>query len=169
VAILNSDHLIEQAEKLVDPPPAGPPRQVDVRRAISAAYYAVFHYILAQAGDEFDGKTKRATRRYSLVYRSIGHRALKELCIEAKKPTPAARYRNYIPPRGLGSNIQAFASALVELQEKRHAADYDPSSRVKTSDAQVAIATARSAIRRFAAASVVRRKTFLNLLSFPPR
>jgi hypothetical protein len=39
LAILNPEHLFEQAEKLVIPPPAGPPRQVDIRRAVSAAYY----------------------------------------------------------------------------------------------------------------------------------
>lgn len=169
MAVLNADHLIEQAERLILPPAAGPPRQVDVRRAISAAYYAVFHYILTAAADEFVGKTKRATKRYALVYRSIDHRALKDLCGEVKKQTLIAKYQRYAPPRGLGPNIQAFASALLELQEKRHAADYDPSNRVKTSDAQLAIATARSAIRRFAAASAVRRKTFLGLLAFAPR
>src|SRR5215216_7618181 len=43
VAILNPEHLFDQAEKLILSPPAGRPRQVDIRRAISAAYYGVFH------------------------------------------------------------------------------------------------------------------------------
>lgn len=169
MAVLNPDHLIEQAERLIAPPPAGPPRQVDVRRAISAAYYAVFHYVLTAVADEFVGKTKRATKRYALVYRSVDHRGLKSLCNEAKQQQLSPKYQRYVPSKGLGPNIQAFASALVELQEKRHAADYDPSIRVKTSDAQVAVATARSAMRRFAKASSSRRKAFLGLLSFPPR
>jgi hypothetical protein len=55
VAILNPEHLLEQAERLIEPPPAGPPRQVDIRRAISSAYYAVFHATLAAAARRFGG------------------------------------------------------------------------------------------------------------------
>ena len=168
MAVLNPDHLFEQAEELIAPPPAGPPRQVDLRRAISAAYYGVFHYIITAAADEFVGVTKN-TKRYALVYRSVNHRGLRDLCYEAKKPQPSARYSNYAPSNGFGPNIQAFASPFVELQEKRHSADYDPSKRMKTSDAALAISTARSAIRRFERASEPRRKAFLALLLFPPR
>src|SRR5918912_2888967 len=87
VAILSPDHLFEQAERLVEPPPAGPPRQVDIRRAISAAYYGVFHAVLAAAAHHFVGKTKRATSQYGLVYRSIEHKRLRELCEDLQKQT----------------------------------------------------------------------------------
>ena len=52
VAVLNPDHFFEQADTLMAPP-AGAPRQVDLRRAISNAYYGVFHAILAAAADEY--------------------------------------------------------------------------------------------------------------------
>jgi hypothetical protein len=94
---------------------------------------------------------------------------LRELCVEVKKTTLSAKYQRHATPAGFGLNIQAFASAFVELQEKRHSADYDPLTRVKTSDAKLAIATARSAIRRFERAGPARRKSFLTLLLFPPR
>ena len=169
MAILNSEHLLDQAQRLTVAPTAGPPRQVDVRRAISASYYAVFHFILTRAADEFVGKTKRNEQRYALVYRSIDHRALKELCAETRKQTLSAKYQRHAPGNGFGSNIQAFAGVLVDLQEKRHAADYDPSIRVPTSDAKLAISMAKSAIRRFDQSSPKRQKTFLTLLVFPPR
>lgn len=169
MAVLNPEHLLEQAEKLIVPPSAGPPRQVDVRRAISAAYYAVFHHLLTAAGDMYVGKTKQSTNDYALVYRSIDHGALRSLCQEAKKPNMPAKYQRHMPKSGLSQNIQAFASALLELQEKRHRADYDPVGRLKTSDAKLAIATARSAIVRFDRALEARRKRFLAFLLFPPR
>ena len=169
MAVLNPDHLFEQAEKLLVPPPSGPPRQVDIRRAISAAYYGIFHYLLIAAADEVVGVTKRATPRYALVYRSVDHRDLKELCLEAKKQQMTRKYQSSVPVGGLGANIQAFASAVAELQEKRHSADYDPSTRVKTSDARLAIATARSAIGRFNRADEAQRTVFLFLMLFPPR
>ena len=165
----NPEHLLEQATRLGTAPPAGRPRQVDLRRAISSAYYAVFHFVLASAADHIVGVTKRSTGEYSRVYRSIDHKSLRDLCEEMQKATLPARYARHTPRRGFGSNIAAFAAGFSDLQEKRHLADYDPLVREKLSDAQAAIRTARAAIARFRSASTARRKAFLSLLLFPPR
>lgn len=169
VAILNPEHLFEQAEKLIVPPPAGPPRQVDVRRAISSAYYGVFHAALTAAADQFVGVGKRSTTQYGLVYRSVDHRWLRTLCDEVKKPTLHSKFQPHAPAGGFGSHISAFAAAAVDLQEKRHKADYDPLIRVKTSDAQLAMRTARAALESLRAAAAHEREAFLSLLLFPPR
>jgi uncharacterized protein (UPF0332 family) len=169
MATLNPEHLFEQATELVAPPGAGAPRQVDLRRAISAAYYGVFHFALTALADEFVGKTQRTSSRYTLVYRSVDHRALKDLCNEAKKPTLPARYLAYLPEGGFGPNIQAFAAAVADLQEKRHAADYNPQPRFTINEARIAIRLAKSAVRRFQRAKQERRKAFLTLLICPPR
>ena len=71
MAVLNSDHLLDQAERLTTPLGLGAPRQADLRRAISAAYYGVFHAVATEAADEFVGRTQRDSARYALVYRSI--------------------------------------------------------------------------------------------------
>lgn len=169
MAILNPDHLLEQAARLVEAPPAGPPRQADVRRAISAAYYAVFHSLLTAAADELVGKTWRRTPEYGLAYRSMDHGWIRQLCTEVAKPNPARRIAALAPPTGFGPQLQALATAVVALQERRHEADYDPLLKVKTADALSAIRTARSAIRRLDRATAVRRKRFLTLLVFQPR
>jgi hypothetical protein len=80
-----------------------------------------------------------------------------------------ARYIRYIPDGGFDRNIQAFADAFIQLQEKRHAADYDPLIRLKRSDAILAIDAARTAVSRLNDASGEHRKAFLTLLLFPPR
>ena len=169
MAVLNPDHLFDQADKLVIAPSVGAPRQVDLRRAISSAYYGLFHFTMATLADEFVGLTQRPSGRYALVYRSVDHRALRILCAEVQKQTPPRNYSPYIPANGFGQNIQAFATAAIELQEKRHRADYDPVPRFRTSDAKLAIGTALSAVRRFTRASPERRKAFLTLLLCPPR
>lgn len=169
MAILNPDHLFEQADKLIIAPPSGPPRQVDLRRAVSSAYYGVFHAALTAAADEVVGRTKRGDRRYELVYRSISHRALFELCTEVMKPRVTPKYARFVPVQGFGANIEAFATAAIELQGKRNAADYDPSVRIRTADAKLAIDTARIAVRRLEGASRARRQAFLTLLLFRPR
>jgi hypothetical protein len=147
VAILNPDHLFEQASKLITPQ-AGRPRQVDVRRAISAAYYAIFHATITGAVDQFVGVTNRDRSRYGLVYRSVNHAWLRDLCKEVQKPTLSNKFKPYAPSTGFGPNITAFAAAVVELQEKRHSADYDVMIRMNRSDAAFAIATARAALDR---------------------
>lgn len=142
MAILNPGHLFEQADKLVAPPPAGAPRQVDVRRAISAAYYGVFHATVTAVADHFVGVAKRKSAQYGLVYRSIDHATLRSLCEKATRP-PGTKYKSHLLNGSFGSNIPYFAAAVIELQEKRHSADYDPLFRVNTSDAKLAIETAR--------------------------
>jgi hypothetical protein len=169
VAILDPWHLLEQSERLVAQQPAGPPRQVDIRRAISSAYYAVFHAVLTAAADQFVGSTKRATRPYGLVYRTIDHSALRELCEEVQKTTPRAKYRAHAPAGGFAADIVAFATAALELQDKRLMADYDPMVRMRRSDAAAAIGTARTALQRFDQTDQGSREAFLSLLLFPPR
>src|ERR1700731_2100373 len=139
----NPEHLFEQAEKLIVPPAAGRPRQVDVRRAMSSAYYAVFHALLAAAADEFVGKTKHTSVEYTLLYRSINHGWLRQLCDGLKGAQPAGKFSRFAPPAGFGPNIQALSLAVIDLQEKRHSADYDPLISVKTADALLAIRTGR--------------------------
>ncbi len=158
-----------QAVLLALAPRAGPPKQVSLRRAISAAYYGLFHFVLTAAADQFVGVTKKATSEYGRVYRSVDHRALRELCDDIRKSKLPAKYDPHIPKSGIGPNIPAFAAALLDLQEKRYAADYDPLIRVSLSDAQLAIRTAKAAINRFNKASAPRKKAFLSLLLFPPR
>lgn len=115
MAILNPEHLFEQADKLILPPPAGPPRQVDIRRAISAAYYGLFHATITAAADQFVGVIKRSTSQYGLVYRSVDQGWLRSLCEEVKKPTLMPKYLPHAPSNGFGPNIAAFAAAVLEL------------------------------------------------------
>lgn len=167
--VLNPDHLLEQADRLITPPGGGAPRQADLRRAISAAYYAMFHAIVTEASDEFAGKTQRHTPQYGLVYRSVEHRALRKLCEDIVKSTLPAKYSNYAPAGGFGIDMQTMATAIVELQEKRHLADYDPLFRARTSDAVSAVGTSRTALSLLRGANRLQRKALLSLLVFVPR
>jgi uncharacterized protein (UPF0332 family) len=168
VAIFNPDHLFEQADKLITSQ-TGRPRQADVRRAISAAYYGIFHAMITKAVDQFVGATNRDKSQFGLVYRSVSHSRLRELCNEVQKSTLSNKYRPYVPSAGFGAHIVAVAEAIVDLQEKRHSADYDVMIRMNRSDAVLAIATARAALGRFDRASQQEQLAFLSLLLFSPR
>jgi len=168
VAIFNPDHLFEQAERLIAPQ-AGRPRQADVRRAISAAYYGIFHAAITEAVDQFVGAANRDKAQYGLAYRSASHSRLREVCGEVRKATPSSKYRPYVPSTGFGAHIVKFAEAVVELQEQRHAADYDIMVRMNRSDALLAVATARAAVAALRAADQAEQLAFLGLLMFSAR
>lgn len=169
MAIVNPEHLFEQSQNLASKSVLQPLRQVDLRRAISSAYYGVFHYLLAAAADQFVGAKARRSRRYTLVYRSVDHRSLRDICVEAKKQTPSTKYQKYVPVDGFEPAIQAFANLVLELQEKRHDADYDPSKWFTHTDASLAVTTAKTAIERFESAKPLQQSYFLTLLLFSPR
>ena len=169
MSVLNPDHLLDQADRLIAPPGGGAPRQADLRRAISNAYYALFHAIATEAADDFAGRTQRQGSRYALVYRSIAHGSLRRLCEDVAKTKPPTKYDAYVPKTGFGADLIAVAAAVIDLQENRHQADYDPLFRVRMSDAVSAVATARTALARFRNANRAARKAFISLAVFSPR
>jgi hypothetical protein len=168
VAILNPEPLFDQAD-LLSTREVGRPRQVDIRRAISASYYALFHAVVTAAADLMIGQNNRAQLRYGLVYRNIDHKRLREFCKDVQKQSLPEKYRQYAPQAGFGAEIKALATAVVELQEKRHTADYDPMIQVKQSDAILLTRTARAALQCFQDAGTDQRDTFLTLLLFERR
>jgi uncharacterized protein (UPF0332 family) len=119
------------------------PRQADLRRSVSTAYYALFDVLARNGADLIVGAgANRLSRAWSLVYRALDHGFAKNACREVQNSD-------------FPSDIRACASEFVELQEARHKADYDPAARFTRADAldwanraEVAIAKLRAALRR---------------------
>ena len=168
MTIPNVEHLLDQANRLIAPTGRGAPRQVDLRRAISNAYYALFHEVCTAGADQVIGRRRRSEALYALVYRSIDHRGLRQLCEDLVKPTLPAKYNRHVPGGFSHLGVGFFSFAVVDLQTKRHSADYDPMIRLNVSDARMAIRTARRALTLFRMVARERR-VFLILLLFPPR
>ncbi len=57
-------------------------------------------------------------------------------------------------------DIEDFASQFKALQEKRHEADYDPTSRFTRTDVETYIDAAELAIKRFQSAGIKDRRAF---------
>jgi len=125
---------------------SGRPRQVDLRRALSASYYALFHAASTEAADNLVGVGNRQSERYGLVYRSVDHANLRRLCEEIQKPALTDRYRRFEPEGGFAPGIKGFATTILELQRKRHSADYDPLMRFSRTEARAAINGGRAAL-----------------------
>jgi hypothetical protein len=106
---------------------------------------------------------------YTLAYRSIDHRGFKTFCELVRRSPLTSKYRPYQPQGGFNADIQGFASAAAALQDARHEADYDPRRRFRTSDALLAVNTARAALTHWNAAPTEQRTAFIMLLVFSPR
>jgi hypothetical protein len=86
-----------------------------------------------------------------------------------KKSTLPRLLVRHAPPDGFGPNLRAYSEGVLELQEKRNSADYDPLKRYRRTDALAAIVAAGIALSRFRIATEAEREAFLTLLVFKPR
>jgi hypothetical protein len=164
MTVSNPEHLLDQAQKLAAPSGA-PPRQVDLKRAISATYYAVFHAILTAVADQIVGVRRRNTPEYEMVFRSLSHKTLRDVCDGLAKGN-SGKQSAVIPPGGFSAELIRVAEAVVILQEQRHSADYDPLYRATPTDVIAAIQLSRDALRRWAIVPAPQRRLFLLMLAF---
>ena len=108
-----------------------------LRRAISTAYYAMFHALASSnadclVGTPHDPLTGHA---WSRIYRGLNHSAAK---------------RNLLQDQGLFSpQAQQFAEVFAELQDERHQADYDSSKTFTLPETAAWINRAEAAIEGF--------------------
>jgi hypothetical protein len=110
--------LLDSAVKLACTDSSGtPPTQADLRGALSTAYYAVFHFIMAQCADLLtcDPGGQNLDRAWRQVYRSIKHLDVRNACNAAADPT-----------YGFPAEVQAFAAFYPGMRRLREEADYDP-------------------------------------------
>lgn len=147
--------LVAHAERL-EAAAKRKPHQADLRRAVIAAYYALFHAVAAAAADTLIGTTvsHRAGPIWSRVYRSLEHGFAKAQC-QVK-----------VPASQIPASLRDVADAFVQLQELRHEADYDPKASFLRSDVVAHIRLARTAVAQLEGASTADRRTFASWLIF---
>ncbi len=98
------------------------PKQASLRRAISTAYYAVFHALAYLCADELVGWNK-PWEVFTPIYRALDHSAARKLFVQDRNGET------------YGEDVAEIGRIFVVLQQQRYAADYDPefsSSREKT-------------------------------------
>lgn len=107
-------NLIATARALADTGRRGRPRQTDLRRAVSTAYYALFHCLAACCADLLVGGSgaDRSATAWERTYRALEHGVARQRC-------RAATTTRDFPP-----SLRHFAAVFVDMQGKRHQADY---------------------------------------------
>lgn len=138
--------LIITAKELVGKP-GGKPRQSNLKRALSTAYYALFHTLARCCADVVIGTNSQTRKAWQQVYRALDHNFAKNACQHGN----ISRFPQ---------EIQDFANAFVTLQSKRHSADYDPYSKIYKSQVLVDLANAETVIGGFESAPAKHRRAF---------
>jgi uncharacterized protein (UPF0332 family) len=126
------------------------------RRAVSTAYYAVFHALAKLCADELLGNSiDLRSEEYVRVYRSLEHGTLKT----AFKAAPLNR-----------GALQRIGSSVVELQSERIRSDYLPPQQLYSKDqCSDLVESAKSAVRWIAALSHGDRRSLAVSLLFKNR
>jgi uncharacterized protein (UPF0332 family) len=127
------------------------------RRAVSTAYYAVFHALAELCTGELLGvRTDKRSEDYVRVYRSLEHGALKNA------------FR--IAPLNSSDALRKLGDRVVRLQSERIRSDYVPSQALYTSDeCRDLVRSADSVVRSIGALSRGERKRLAVHLLFKNR
>ena len=150
---MNWQHLFDAARMLAGDPGAGisprpgRPRQAMLRRAISTAYYAMFHALCQSNADTLVGDAAMASNAELWVrtYRALDHR-------------PARDRLNSYTSAGAPA-LSNFASRFGTLQSQRHDADYNPRRTFSRSQVISMIDRAETATQAFYNMPAPQRRT----------
>ena len=124
--------------------------QARLRRAVSAAYYALFHCLANCCADLLVGRPEsdRSEPAWNQAYRALQHGTAKARC----------NNRGLIQRFPL--EIREFADQFVRLQGKREVADYDPSLILVQSEVIADLERAEQCIAQFNRAPDKDRRAF---------
>ena len=120
------DDLRDQARRLASHEPRRP-RQASLRRAVSAAYYALFHLLVTDATEAAFGASRdplRRAMRHALA-RAFDHGTM----MQASKALSSGNLPATCDPvrrlMVVSADLKRVAKVFADLQAARHRADYD--------------------------------------------
>jgi hypothetical protein len=140
----------------------GRPRPVWLRRAVSSAYYALFHSIVLTASESLLPNCSNQDRLN--LARSFSHQAISNVCQWVASGRGAPDYSLPLVNRLQGTPIVGVATAFSSLRLQRHEADYDHLASFSKTKALAAIQDAERGIQELAAATPEQREAFVALL-----
>ena len=132
----------------------------ELRRAVSCAYYAIFHTLCRTYADVMVSShagSQLEQELWNMAYRTIDHGPARSKCNDAGSM------------RQFGSDIQDFAVRLVDLQRYRHEADYDPGASFTQTQANQIINDAEYALAGFNNTPPDEIRLFVAYLTSRPR
>ena len=126
------DDLLNLARELVNRNP-GAPKEVDLRRGVSTAYYALFQLLVSESTAHFVSVPDLRPR----VARAFDHKVMRLVCQDYAnlKPNHAGQLvtstGEIVPPQ-----VRDIAREFVALQQARYQADYDTAAIITHAQAE---------------------------------
>ena len=148
---LDPTALIDSADHAINNAPPNSASREAIHRAISTAYYAVFHAICAINADARHGvpTNPTAAQAWTHTYRQMRH------------GSATKRLSQYL--FSLTQDARLLANGFINLKTARETADYDPNRVMTVGDANSWIGQARAALIAMQAMTVADRQTFSNI------
>jgi hypothetical protein len=141
--------LLAQATHLARLDPRRP-KQANLRRAFSAIYYALFHFLIDQSCRMIVGTQPSQVPFRQVLGRAFAHADMKSACTSFAGGTLKQGACKGLPSGfNIPPQVRQIAAAFVDLQARRHDADYDLTERFLRSDVFGTIRQAELAIERF--------------------
>ncbi len=143
-------NFVVTARRLAEQPGRGRPLETDLRRAISTAYYALFHCLARSCADLLVGGpgSARDLAAWTRVYRALQHGTVRQRC------------NNLSRMQDFPVQIQDFGGVFIQMQLQRHDADYNPDAEFTRQQVITNINEVENAINGFARAPVKDRRAF---------
>ena len=137
------DDLLELAQRLADLHPERP-NQASLRRAVSTAYYALFHLLISEATANWARPELRAT-----LGRCFDHGPMKTAS-ETRVAQINAILKNN-PPAGaertVAIHLRTVANAFIQAQQRRNDADYNVAKEWTSVEVDTQIASVNEAFQ----------------------
>ena len=146
--------LLQQAESLARLDQRGAPRQANLRRAVSSAYYALFYYLVDEACRAVMGSQHSQQGYRHALARSFVHSTMKSACGSFGRTQLPDTIVKSLPedPNGkypVADEIKNISSLFKEIQLKRHQADYDLSEKFQRSEVLALIQEVEQQVQDF--------------------
>lgn len=116
--------LLRQAQHLANLEPRRP-RQSSLRRAVSAAYYSLFHLLIDEATVMMFGRGGSKRRLRDVLARGFSHSSMAAACKSFEDGNLPASIASVLSPLPVPADLQTVAALFRQLQEERHRADYN--------------------------------------------
>lgn len=82
------------------------PKQVNLRRAISTGYYALFHALVSTSLSQLVGRTRLHQNVASVILRSFDHGDIKEVCKIIQQQNVKPSYLQLFPQSNIPQEIK---------------------------------------------------------------
>jgi hypothetical protein len=146
-----SDDLLSQSRVLAAADARGRPKQANLRRAVSTAYYALFHFLIDEACRSMVGAGGDRRSLRGVLARAFDHRVMRDQSAAFASGNPSPKLTPALDAAGVPADLRDIADSFRTLQLNRHRADYNVLLRFNRTETVRLIDQSAVAMQRWAA------------------